>query len=114
MPDDELTRAVCNPPPSVKAGGPDEPPPPAYVYLRVSTEDQAKSGLGIEAQKDIGQRWCQLRGLELKDYFSDEAESSVTKLVDRPAGRELSVCLKQRDHVVFPKLDRGFRDTVDM
>jgi putative DNA-invertase from lambdoid prophage Rac len=113
MTDDELTRAVCNPPPSVKAGGADEPPP-AYLYLRVSTEDQARSGLGIEAQMDIGRRWGEFRALDLKGYFSDEAESSVTKLVNRPAGRELSECLKQGDHVVFPKLDRGFRDTVDM
>src|SRR5262249_10039513 len=72
------------------------------------------SGLGLAAQMDIGKRYCEFKKLDFQGFFADEAESSETPLEKRPGGQALSDRLERGDHVVFPKLDRGFRDTVDM
>jgi DNA invertase Pin-like site-specific DNA recombinase len=114
MTDEELTRAVCNPPRPELARPDDAPPPPAYGYVRVSTLDQARSGCGIEAQADTIRRWCQAHRLDLKAFYMDQAESSGTRLWRRPQGDLMDRRLRKGDHVVFAKLDRGFRDTVEM
>ena len=41
-------------------------------YVRVSTEGQAKSGLGIEAQIEKIRSYCKLYDLDLVDIVVDE------------------------------------------
>lgn len=86
-----------------------------FVYLRVSTEEQAVSGLGLEAQLAAVKLYCELNGLEIIDVFRDEGVSSTVPLAKRPAGAELLRRLKAREAgtVVTSKLDRMFRKTVE-
>lgn len=85
-------------------------------YLRVSTEDQASSGLGLEAQRDTIQRYADAHGWEVV-WYEDAGLSA--KSLDRPqlqaALARLQVLPKRRDvdGVVVAKLDRLSRSVVD-
>lgn len=86
-------------------------------YLRVSTGDQAQSGLGIEAQRQAIEAYCHMRSLGLAHVYQDNGISASKALGDRPAGKRLLAALRARrrplDGVVALKLDRLFRNTVD-
>jgi DNA invertase Pin-like site-specific DNA recombinase len=43
----------------------------AYGYVRVSTDEQADSGLGVEAQRQRIRAYCELKGLHLAETFED-------------------------------------------
>ena len=55
----------------------------AVGYVRVSTEDQASSGLGLKAQEKAIRDECYRRGLALVALLRDEGLSG--KSLDRPA-----------------------------
>jgi DNA invertase Pin-like site-specific DNA recombinase len=99
-----------------------EPPhePTAYGYRRCSHEDSKASGLGLEVQDQTITRYYDLLAAKLPEVkwgklFSDEAVSAFRRrLVTRPDGAELNRILKAGDHVIFPRLDRGFRNLKDL
>ncbi|WP_252258917.1 recombinase family protein [Erythrobacter aurantius] len=76
----------------------------AVAYYRVSTASQARSGLGLEAQRRAVGDMCASRGLEIIDQFT-EVESG--KRDDRP---ELNEALRRAKltgaTLVVAKLDR--------
>lgn len=83
-------------------------------YLRVSTEEQAHSGLGLEAQRDTIQRYADSHGWDVV-WYVDEGLSA--KSLDRP---QLQAALnrlhpKKRDvaGLVVAKLDRLSRSVHD-
>ena len=39
------------------------------LYMRVSTEDQAREGFSLSEQKERLEASCQFKGYEIKDYF---------------------------------------------
>jgi hypothetical protein len=78
MTDADLLAAVCAKEPPVKQEADPAPSGPAYGYIRVSTEDQAESGLGLEAQSEAITRYCHLKKLRLFRVFADEAKSGRT------------------------------------
>lgn len=41
------------------------------VYLRVSTEDQAKEGFSLKEQKAKITEYCNFRNYEIYDYYED-------------------------------------------
>src|SRR6187399_1444676 len=90
-----------------------------YGYLRVSHADSVESGLGLKGQKQTIRQWYKMlrmrdKKLEWAGILRDLAVSAYSKvLVARPAGRELNSRLEEGDHVIFAKLDRGFRNTMD-
>ncbi len=47
----------------------------AYGYVRVSSEDQADSGLGLEAQRQRIRAYCELKGLHLAEILEDPGVS---------------------------------------
>ena len=56
----------------------------AVAYLRVSTEEQAASGLGLEAQRAEVERYAAERGLTVVSWHVDEGISAAT-MGKRPA-----------------------------
>lgn len=86
------------------------------AYRRVSTEEQAQSGLGLEAQRDSIQRYADAHGWDLV-WYEDAGLSA--KSLDRPqlqaALARLQVPAKNRDvdGIVVAKLDRLSRSVHD-
>ena len=80
----------------------------AYGYVRVSTEVQAESGLGLEAQRSAIVDYCLRHELDLVDVVSDEGVSGSIPLALRPGGAELLARLKAGDALVL-RFDRAFR-----
>jgi DNA invertase Pin-like site-specific DNA recombinase len=86
----------------------------AISYIRVSSEEQADSGLGLEAQRQRITAYCAMKGLHLAEVFEDPAISAGKPLASRPAGsRLLAAAKKSKAVVVVAKLDRLFRSVAD-
>src|SRR5262245_49767947 len=86
----------------------------AIGYVRVSSEEQADSGLGLEAQRQRIAAYCQMKGLDLAETFEDPGISAGKPLASRPAGsRLLATAKKSKAVVVVAKLDRLFRSVAD-
>jgi len=85
----------------------------AFAYLRVSTEEQAVSGLGLAAQEAAIRAECSRRGLDLTAVYVDAGISGKT--LDRP---ELQRALADLDAgrgsvLIVAKLDRLTRSVHD-
>lgn len=82
----------------------------AIPYLRVSTDQQAESGLGIEAQRNACEEWADENNVEIVDVFVDEGVSGTVE----PSKRDgLAVALNTIEHAdvfVVAKRDRIARD----
>jgi site-specific DNA recombinase len=86
----------------------------AICYIRVSSEEQADSGLGLEAQRRCIDAYCQMKGLHLVEVFEDSGVSGGKPLVSRPAGSKLLAAAKKgKALVIVSKLDRLFRSVAD-
>ena len=82
----------------------------ALAYIRVSSDDQADSGLGLEAQRQRIADYCRLKGLRLAEVFEDPGVSGGKPLASRPAGSQLlAAAYKSKALVIVAKLDRLFR-----
>jgi DNA invertase Pin-like site-specific DNA recombinase len=81
-------------------------------YIRVSTDRQGKSGLGIEAQRAAIARFVEAEGLILAaEHVEVETGKGVDALERRPVLREaLAQARKAKGAVVVAKLDRLSRD----
>ena len=85
---------------------------PIVAYLRVSTEGQGRSGLGLEAQREAVTRFAETNGLAIVAEF---VEVQSGKGSDATARRpELAAALarakRERCAVAVAKLDRLSRD----
>lgn len=85
----------------------------AIGYLRVSSAEQGKSGLGIEAQRASVESFAAREGITVTDWFT-EVQSGKTvsdTLAERPqlAGA-LSLAKSAGAKVIVAKLDRLSRD----
>src|SRR5215831_1226188 len=86
----------------------------ALGYIRVSSEEQADSGLGLEAQRQRIAAYCAMKGLRLAEVFADPGISGGKPLASRPAGSQLlAAAIKSKTPVVVAKLDRLFRSVAD-
>lgn len=61
--------------------------PTAYIYARVSTEEQAQFGHSIDTQLEAGKKWCEDNNIAVIEIFKDEGCSGTT--VNRPAFRQM-------------------------
>lgn len=86
-----------------------------FGYVRVSTLQQATEGESLETQKKQVLGYAESRGLKLscEDVFIEKGVSGGAEFKTRPQGARLLESLKNGDTVIFPKLDRGFRNTRD-
>ncbi|MEJ7639722.1 MAG: recombinase family protein [Singulisphaera sp.] len=82
----------------------------AIVYVRVSTEQQARSGLGIEAQIERCQEWARKVGADVVGPFVDADVSSVSPLDQRPGLILAIAALAKGDALVVARRDRLGRD----
>jgi hypothetical protein len=84
----------------------------AVSYIRVSTGQQGKSGLGIEAQREAIARFAAAEGMELAgEYVEVETGKGCDALERRPQlAAALSHARKAKAAVMVAKLDRLSRD----
>jgi DNA invertase Pin-like site-specific DNA recombinase len=84
----------------------------AVAYYRVSTAQQGKSGLGIEAQKAAVQRFAEGEGIELIGEFVEiETGKGADALERRPElAAALAAARRAKCPVLVAKLDRLSRD----
>lgn len=84
-----------------------------YIYIRVSTDEQAKEGFSIDNQKRACVDYARNGGYQILKIFIEDGKSART--TDRPAFKELFNRIKEEpvDAIVFYKLDRMFRNVGD-
>ena len=84
-----------------------------YGYVRVSTVTQAREGESLEAQRRQVISYATAKGYELPNecVFVEAGVSGSTEFQDRPEGSRLFQSVQSGDLVIFPKLDRAFRNT---
>jgi DNA invertase Pin-like site-specific DNA recombinase len=84
----------------------------AIAYLRVSTQRQQRSGLGIEAQRAMIVRFAEAEGLEITgEYVEAETGKGADALDRRPQlAAALAAAKAAKCSVVVSKLDRLSRD----
>tara|TARA_Y100001938_G_C8091088_1_gene435115 strand:- start:1184 stop:1966 length:783 start_codon:yes stop_codon:yes gene_type:complete len=86
-------------------------PKTAVALLRVSTDEQASSGLGIAAQKERIKQYAKSRGLKIRKYYTEEGVSGAKGVDQRPELSQMLQDLKPHTVVLVAKRDRISRDT---
>lgn len=84
------------------------------IYLRVSTEDQAKEGYSLELQRDYLEAFAEREGVEAPKIYQDDGISGYS--TERPALKELLKDAKEKkfDLVLIYKIDRFSRNLKDL
>jgi site-specific DNA recombinase len=87
----------------------------AAVYIRVSTEDQAKFGISLIAQQEALENYCKALGFEVYKIYKDEGKSGKD-LTHRPAMQEMlkDAELHKFGAIFIYKLDRFSRSLMDL
>jgi len=87
-------------------------PSRAFGYLRVSTDSQADSGLGLEAQRAAVRIAAERSGTELVETFVDAGLSGAADMENRPSLFAAVQALKRGDVLIVAKRDRLGRDLI--
>lgn len=84
-------------------------------YARVSSAEQANSGVSLDAQQAAITAYCTMRGLELVEMVLDPGVSAGKPLASRDGGKRVLSRISKAEvtGVVAFKLDRVFRDCAD-
>ena len=59
----------------------------AAAYIRVSTDEQARTGVSLEAQEEKLRAYCKMTGLDLVRVIREEGVSAAKPLASRPGGK---------------------------
>src|SRR5260370_36804564 len=83
------------------------------AYLRVSTDEQAESGLGIDAQRTQVRAMAVVKGYSTPTEYVDNGISGTKDVDKRPALQALmtDIAAGKVDVVIIPSLDRLGRKT---
>ena len=84
----------------------------AIAYLRVSTDQQAESGLGLEAQEAAVRSAASRLRLDVVRVFVDGGTSGKLGIEDRPVLLEAVAALRRGDVLLVAKRDRLGRDVI--
>ena len=89
-------------------------PPKVAIYSRVSTEEQAREGLSVDAQIDKCESYCKARGWEVFRVYKDAGFSAGS--LDRPAMELLlrDATEQKFDIILVYKIDRFSRKLKDL
>ena len=84
------------------------------LYMRVSTEDQAREGFSLPEQKERLEAYCKFKDYEIVDYYEDAGISAKTGNY-RPEFERLKEDIKSKkiNTVISLKLDRFTRSIYD-
>ena len=84
------------------------------LYMRVSTEDQAREGFSLPEQKERLESFCKFKGYEIVDYYEDAGISAKTGN-HRPEFERLKDDIKAKkiNTIIALKLDRITRSIYD-
>ena len=84
------------------------------IYIRVSTEDQAKEGYSLEVQREYLESFAKREGLEIFKVYQDDGISGYS--TERPALKNLLKDAKEKkfDLVLVYKIDRFSRNLKDL
>src|SRR5687768_14864219 len=85
---------------------------PAIAYLRVSTQRQGRSGLGIEAQRAAVARFAEAEGYAIAGEFVEVETGKGADALDRrpQLAAALAAARRAKCPVIVAKLDRLSRD----
>ena len=81
------------------------------LYVRVSTEDQAREGYSLDAQERRLIGYCTLREMEIVDVYRDEGFSGTN--TGRPEYQRMMDEMDRWDAVMVVKMDRIHRNSVN-
>lgn len=84
----------------------------AIGYLRVSTEDQVNSGLGLEAQRGSILKVAKQMSVNVADFYLDEAVGGAASVDKRLGLMNAIEALRTGDVLIVAKRDRLARDTM--
>jgi len=79
------------------------------LYLRVSTEEQAKEGYSLGAQRLTLEDYCEIHDLQIVKVYTDDGYSGTN--TRRPAYREMLSEIDSWDSILVLKMDRIHRNT---
>ena len=84
------------------------------LYMRVSTEDQAREGFSLPEQKERLEAYCKFKGFVIKDYYTDTGISAKTGNY-RPEFERLKEDIKSKkiNTIIALKQDRIARSIFD-
>ena len=87
----------------------------AALYIRVSTEEQARKGYSLPAQKEDLEDYARKNGYAIAGYYIDEGKSARKKYTRRKEFMRMLEDVKagKIDVILFIKLDRWFRSVAD-
>jgi len=85
----------------------------ALAYARVSTDQQADSGISLDEQRRKIEARCLENGWQLDRVYVDAGVSGSTPLSRRPEGAKLLTAVRPGDVVIAAKMDRVFRSALD-
>ena len=82
------------------------------LYIRVSTEEQARFGISLAAQEDALVRYAQEHGFRIVGIYRDEGNSARKPVSKRPVMLRLLEDVKagKIDRILFTKFDRWSRN----
>jgi DNA invertase Pin-like site-specific DNA recombinase len=86
--------------------------PTAIAYYRVSTEGQGRSGLGLDAQREIVEQFCRQEGVALIGAYTEVETGKGSDAMERRHQLRAAMEAARRigGYVVVAKLDRLSRD----
>jgi DNA invertase Pin-like site-specific DNA recombinase len=84
-----------------------------YGYCRVSTSEQANSGMSLESQQQQITGYCMMKGWSVAAFFVEAGVSGSVPLAARPEGQRLLAAAQSGDVIVTARLDRTFRSASD-
>jgi len=86
----------------------------AFLYIRVSTDEQADKGYSLRHQEERLRSYCQFQNIEVVGLYNDDHSAKTFK---RPAFQQLLTFLKKNkkaaDLLLFTKWDRFSRNAAD-
>jgi DNA invertase Pin-like site-specific DNA recombinase len=83
----------------------------AALYVRVSTEDQAREGFSLDAQMKKLEAHCRVMGWTPVDRFTDDGYSG--RNTDRPEYKRMMASMSEWDILLVLKMDRIHRNSMN-